>query len=164
MEILWSNVIWMDGCNHPDPHQVPRLAWSSTSWCCIRAWAHFLKTSAAMGTVELTGLEMMATQASGQYLATPSHRVFTMPASQGIGESQTELHSCLTPPAPASPRGAALPHIPANVFTVSAAQDMCCKTESWAASLRAADTLFTQRLCDACSTVSGRSEATQKAT
>ena len=35
---------------------------------------HLLKTSAAIGTVELTGLEMMATQACGQYLATPAHR------------------------------------------------------------------------------------------
>merc|ERR1719230_1275254 len=33
-----------------------------------------------MGTVELTGLEMMFTIAFGQYLATPSARVFTMPA------------------------------------------------------------------------------------
>ena len=40
----------------------------------------FLKTSAAMGTVELTGLLMMATQALGQYLAMPSHSVCTMPA------------------------------------------------------------------------------------
>ena len=47
----------------------------------MKAWkmAHFLKTSAAIGTVELTGFEMMATHALGQYLATPSHRVFTMP-------------------------------------------------------------------------------------
>ena len=34
-----------------------------------------------MGTVELTGLEMMATHALGQYLAMPSHSVFTMPAN-----------------------------------------------------------------------------------
>jgi len=40
---------------------------------------YFLKTSAAMGTVEFTGLEMIATHAFGQYLAMPSHRVFTIP-------------------------------------------------------------------------------------
>ena len=68
------------------------------SRCCTRAWAHFLKTSAAMGTVELTGLEMMATQASGQYLATPSHRVFTMPMLQGMGMSQGKLHLRSAPP------------------------------------------------------------------
>lgn len=34
-----------------------------------------------MGTVELTGLEMMATHASGQYLAIAMHRSLTMPAS-----------------------------------------------------------------------------------
>mmetsp|Transcript_27161 Transcript_27161/g.69129 ORF Transcript_27161/g.69129 Transcript_27161/m.69129 type:complete len:244 (-) Transcript_27161:335-1066(-) len=39
-----------------------------------------LNTSAAMGTVELTGLEMMATQAVGQCLAMASHRLATMPA------------------------------------------------------------------------------------
>mmetsp|Transcript_1212 Transcript_1212/g.2609 ORF Transcript_1212/g.2609 Transcript_1212/m.2609 type:complete len:302 (+) Transcript_1212:103-1008(+) len=39
-----------------------------------------LNTSAAIGTVELTGLEMMATQAWGQWRAIPSHRVRTMPA------------------------------------------------------------------------------------
>lgn len=38
-----------------------------------------LKTSAAMGTVELTGLEIIATQAFGQLLAIASHSVFTMP-------------------------------------------------------------------------------------
>lgn len=42
--------------------------------------AHFLKTSAAMGTVELTGLEMMATHALGQYLEMPSQSPWTMPA------------------------------------------------------------------------------------
>ena len=42
---------------------------------------YFLKTSAAMGTVELTGLEMMATQALGQYFAMPSLKVFTIPTS-----------------------------------------------------------------------------------
>ena len=44
-------------------------------------YVYLLKTSAAMGTVELTGLEMMATQAWGQYLATPAHRSRTMPAA-----------------------------------------------------------------------------------
>ena len=42
--------------------------------------AHRLKTSAAMGTVELTGLEMIATQAAGQHLAMATHRSRTMPA------------------------------------------------------------------------------------
>ena len=46
--------------------------------------ADLLKTSAAMGTVELTGLEMMATQAPGQYLATPAHRFATMPARGAV--------------------------------------------------------------------------------
>ena len=41
---------------------------------------YFLKTSAAIGTVELTGLDMIATQALGQYFAMPSLRVFTIPA------------------------------------------------------------------------------------
>jgi hypothetical protein len=39
-----------------------------------------LNTSAAMGTVELTGFEMMATHASGQATAMALHRVATMPA------------------------------------------------------------------------------------
>ena len=51
---------------------------SSLIWWYI---AHLLKTSAAMGTVELTGLEMMATQACGQYLATAAHKSRTMPAA-----------------------------------------------------------------------------------
>lgn len=38
------------------------------------------RTSAAIGTVELTGLEMMASQARGQKRATPSTSVRTMPA------------------------------------------------------------------------------------
>jgi hypothetical protein len=48
------------------------------------AWgwpAHRLKTSAAMGTVEFTGLEMIATQALGQLFAIASHSAFTMPAA-----------------------------------------------------------------------------------
>jgi len=40
----------------------------------------FLRTSAAMGTVEFTGLEIMVMRASGQFLATPSTRPATMPA------------------------------------------------------------------------------------
>ena len=49
--------------------------------CAVHAvCADLLKTSAAMGTVELTGLDMMATQAPGQYLATPAHRFATIPA------------------------------------------------------------------------------------
>ena len=44
--------------------------------------AHRLKTSAAIGTVELTGLLMIATQAAGQYLAMATHRSLTMPARQ----------------------------------------------------------------------------------
>ena len=59
------------------------MPWLSSGWM-VAQWtmhegsqrgndrAHFLKTSAAMGTVELTGLEMMATQALGQYLEMPS--------------------------------------------------------------------------------------------
>lgn len=39
-----------------------------------------LKTSAAMGIVELTGLEMMHTQASGQVDAMAPHSTATMPA------------------------------------------------------------------------------------
>lgn len=39
-----------------------------------------LNTSAAIGTVELTGLLMIATHASGHAAAIPSHRVATMPA------------------------------------------------------------------------------------
>jgi hypothetical protein len=39
-----------------------------------------LKTSAAIGTVLLTGLLMIATHASGQACAMPSHRPATMPA------------------------------------------------------------------------------------
>ena len=63
-----------------------------------------LKTSAAMGTVELTGLEMMATQAPGQYLATPAHRFATMPArgactaqprSTLVGSTVKSLPGCL---------------------------------------------------------------------
>lgn len=42
-------------------------------------------TSAAMGTVELTGLEMMATQACGQCRAMPSQSVLTMPEGRGGG-------------------------------------------------------------------------------
>lgn len=42
---------------------------------------YFLKTSAAIGTVELTGLDMIATQALGQYFATPSLNVLTIPAA-----------------------------------------------------------------------------------
>ena len=51
---------------------------SSLEW---QYGAYLLKTSAAMGTVELTGLEMMATQACGQYLATAAHKSRTMPAA-----------------------------------------------------------------------------------
>lgn len=40
----------------------------------------FLRTSAAMGTVELTGFEMMAITASGQNSAQPSTKVLTIPA------------------------------------------------------------------------------------
>jgi len=36
-----------------------------------------------MGTVELTGLEIIATQALGQLFAIASHSAFTMPAAQG---------------------------------------------------------------------------------
>ena len=50
------------------------MAWQSCT--------HFLKTSAAIGTVELTGFEMMATQALGQYLEMPSQSPCTMPAVQ----------------------------------------------------------------------------------
>ena len=39
-----------------------------------------LSTSTQMGTVELTGLEMMVMMALGQYLATPVQSVLTMPA------------------------------------------------------------------------------------
>ena len=39
-----------------------------------------LHTSAAMGTVLLTGLEIMATQAPGQALVTASHRLLTIEA------------------------------------------------------------------------------------
>ena len=39
-----------------------------------------LRISAAMGTVELTGLEMIATSARGQYRATPCASVATIPA------------------------------------------------------------------------------------
>lgn len=39
-----------------------------------------LKTSAAIGTVEFTGLLIMLTMALGQHLAIPSHKVFTIPA------------------------------------------------------------------------------------
>mmetsp|Transcript_6947 Transcript_6947/g.15210 ORF Transcript_6947/g.15210 Transcript_6947/m.15210 type:complete len:204 (+) Transcript_6947:503-1114(+) len=38
----------------------------------------FLRTSAAIGTVEFTGFEMIASVASGQYLPQPSTSVFTM--------------------------------------------------------------------------------------
>lgn len=41
---------------------------------------YLLKTSAAIGTVELTGFEMIATKAFGQYFATPAARSLTMPA------------------------------------------------------------------------------------
>uniref|UniRef100_A0A0A9EUG6 Pco104294 n=1 Tax=Arundo donax TaxID=35708 RepID=A0A0A9EUG6_ARUDO len=40
----------------------------------------FLKTSAAMGTVELTGLLITSTIALGQHFAIPSQRVRTIPA------------------------------------------------------------------------------------
>lgn len=40
----------------------------------------FLRTSAAMGTVEFTGLEIMRTNAFGQTSATPLISVSTMPA------------------------------------------------------------------------------------
>ena len=39
-----------------------------------------MSASAAIGTVELTGLEMMAVMAPGQVLATPSVSAFTMEA------------------------------------------------------------------------------------
>ena len=55
---------------------------SSLEWQYV---AYLLKTSAAMGTVELTGLEMMATQACGQYLATAAHKSRTMPAACNLG-------------------------------------------------------------------------------
>ena len=42
---------------------------------------YFLKTSAAIGTVELTGFDMIATQALGQYFAIPSLKVLTIPAT-----------------------------------------------------------------------------------
>lgn len=40
----------------------------------------FLKTSATMGTVELTGLEMTSTKALGAVVAIPVARSLTMPA------------------------------------------------------------------------------------
>ena len=46
--------------------------------------AYLLKTSAAMGTVELTGFDMMFTMALGQYFAQPSARVFTMPGRPAL--------------------------------------------------------------------------------
>ena len=54
---------------------------------------HFLRTSAAMGTVELTGLEMMLTKACGQYLATPSASVLTMPAAVRQTDSEVSVSS-----------------------------------------------------------------------
>mmetsp|Transcript_23796 Transcript_23796/g.67295 ORF Transcript_23796/g.67295 Transcript_23796/m.67295 type:complete len:203 (+) Transcript_23796:464-1072(+) len=48
-----------------------------TSFCGLYTPA-FFKTSAAIGTVLLTGLEMIAIMASGQYSAHPSTNVWTM--------------------------------------------------------------------------------------
>lgn len=48
--------------------------------CMDRYTPARLKISAAIGTVELTGLEMMHTQASGHVDAMASHRTATMPA------------------------------------------------------------------------------------
>ena len=50
-----------------------------------------LKTSAAMGTVELTGLEMMFTKARGQCFATAWHSPRTTAAEMG-GAIQTLSH------------------------------------------------------------------------
>jgi hypothetical protein len=41
---------------------------------------YFFKTSATIGTVELTGLEMTATKAFGQYSVIPIARSLTIPA------------------------------------------------------------------------------------
>ena len=51
-----------------------------------------LNTSAAIGTVLLTGLLMMATQALGQYFAIPLHSVCTMPA--GDESKHIEMLQC----------------------------------------------------------------------
>ena len=42
----------------------------------------FFRISAAMGTVEFTGFEMIASTASGQNSAQPSTNVLTIPASE----------------------------------------------------------------------------------
>ena len=57
-----------------------------------------MRTSAAIGTVELTGLEMMLMTAFGQYRAQPSARVFTIPArsSKGLAGSLCRAFRCLT--------------------------------------------------------------------
>lgn len=76
-------------CAHPEPRGklytllragAVRQRTRSCDSAGSRARADRLKTSAAMGTVELTGLEMMATNAAGQYLAMATHRSRTMPA------------------------------------------------------------------------------------
>ena len=49
-----------------------------------------------MGTVELTGLEMMLMMAFGQYLAHPSAKVFTMPACSKDELGKLAVQQCLT--------------------------------------------------------------------
>lgn len=53
-----------------------------SSESAVRFYVHLLNTSAAMGTVELTGFEMMATHAFGQFLAIASQSAFTIPGTQ----------------------------------------------------------------------------------
>ena len=75
--------------------------------------AHFFRISAAMGTVELTGLEMMFSRAPGQASAAAATRSRTMPRgceqewAGGLGRltEARQAHSCSArPPAPFKPR------------------------------------------------------------
>ena len=49
---------------------------------------HFLKISAAIGIVEFTGFEIIATRAFGQYLATAAARSLTIPTDKHISETR----------------------------------------------------------------------------
>ena len=80
--------------------QLALCAWARGGDQRQQRGAHRLNTSAAMGTVELTGLEMMATQAAGQYLAMAAHRSRTMPAGAGTAP---QLWEAARHPAPVTP-------------------------------------------------------------
>lgn len=75
---------------------------------------HLLKTSAAIGTVELTGLEMMATSALGEYFAIPAARSRTIPAET---ESTSPSRECSGKTERRGPLETSLNSLPASTIT-----------------------------------------------